>query len=160
MTREMIDDENWIIGSSPPTSQTIPSSQMSQNFVSHLSSSSDQLARKDTTGSPAMPEIGTGIRPSSAGSSSPSAQQPSPLFQPMQHPRTQQLQNEQTASPGRKRKLGSFVTRTTNQYTAEVLSSSQGLSGSTVDIKKTMKASKIQHDVVSNIVEIVYCKIV
>lgn len=79
MTREMVDGENWIIGS-PPTSPStnVPPGPMVQpivqpivqSSVSYLSSSTDQLARRDDTSSPAMPEISNRMRPSSAGSHS------------------------------------------------------------------------------------------
>ena len=100
MTRDMVDDDNWALGS-PPTSptrsnqlRTLPSTTQSPNaFISmggaggrggggggggnnptvnsHMSSSTDQLARRDMTSSPAMAsDIGRHIRPSSAGSNS------------------------------------------------------------------------------------------
>ena len=85
MTREMIDGENWVL--SPPTSPNQPhpntftsnpsnlpphnsgSIPTYQTPGSHLSSSTDQLARREITSSPAMSEIAQ-IRPSSAGNNS------------------------------------------------------------------------------------------
>ena len=80
MTRDMIDDSNWILGSGgtsqlPPKPSSPPPSPPPQGFtpffqqpISHLTSSSDQLARHDITASPAMPGISNGMRPSSPGS--------------------------------------------------------------------------------------------
>ena len=80
MTHDMIDDSNWILGSGgtsqfPPKPSSPPPSSPPQGFtpffqqpISHLTSSSDQLARHDITASPAMPGISNGMRPSSAGS--------------------------------------------------------------------------------------------
>ena len=206
MTPDMIDGDNWGIGSPPrsptgPASQplrTIPSTNQSPNafiqmggatgrggggggggggsnpgvVVSHMTSSTDQLARRDTSSSPAMSaDIGRHLRPSSAGSnsgkekmhcyyyyyyyyyyycyllaSSPNQSGSAHLL----HPRTAQLQHGgMNPSPRTARRLGEMVAKTTNQYTESVLSQSAGgESRSSSDIRKTMKASKIQHDVV------------
>lgn len=79
MTRDMLDDDNWIMGppsSHPPTSPLTQSSPASHfNFspqlqpVSHLTGSTEQLAHRHTSGSPALPETSGRNRPSSAGSS-------------------------------------------------------------------------------------------
>ena len=88
MTREMIDDENWVLGTQgTPTSPNQPhpnafinnpsnmpahnsgSIPTYQSPGSHLSSSTDQLARREITSSPAMSEIAQ-MRPSSAGNNS------------------------------------------------------------------------------------------
>lgn len=88
MTREMIDGENWVLSpQGPPTSPNQPhpntftsspsnlpvyssgSIPTYQSPGSHLSSSTDQLARRDITSSPAMSEIAQ-MRPSSAGNNS------------------------------------------------------------------------------------------
>ena len=85
------------------------------------------------------------------------APQTSPLVQSIHHPRTQYIQQDSHYSvsggsdadtPRTARHRGELVTRTTNQYTEEVLSHSR-TNGSSSDIRKTMKAAKIQRDVVS-----------
>ena len=197
MTPDMVDGDNWGIGSPPrsPTAvsqplRTMPSTNQSPNafiqmggptargggggggtnpgiVVSHMTSSTDQLARRDASSSPAMSaDIGRHLRPSSAGSnsgkrkgekvhyyyyyyylaSSPNQSGSAHLL----HPRTAQLQHEgMNPSPRTARRLGEMVAKTTNQYTESVLSRSAGVeSRSSSDIRKTMKASNIQHDVV------------
>ncbi|XP_011408978.2 PREDICTED: uncharacterized protein LOC105315903, partial [Amphimedon queenslandica] len=183
MTRDMIDGDNWGIGSPPrsptgPTIQplrTMPSNNQSPNafiqmggptgrgggggggggsnpgvVVSHMTSSTDQLARRDVSSSPAISaDIGRHLRPSSAGSNSASSPNQSGNAH-LLHPRTAQLQHEgMNPSPRTARRLGEMVAKTTNQYTESVLSrSAGGESRSSSDIRKTMKASKIQRDVV------------
>ena len=78
MTRDMVDDDNWVLGSSfestdhpsafsqPPSTPPPSLPRLPQMPASHMSSSSDQLARHDQTGSPAMPDAITSFRPSSA----------------------------------------------------------------------------------------------
>lgn len=80
------------------------------------------------------------------------------MVQSVHHPRTQYLQQDSHYSvsggsdvdtPRTARRRGELVTRTTNQYTEEVISHSR-TNGSSSDIHKVMKAAKIQHDVVSS----------
>lgn len=77
------------------------------------------------------------------------------MVQSIHHPRTQQDSHYSVSggsdadTPRTARRRGELVTRTTNQYTEEVLSHSR-TNGSSSDIHKTMKAAKIQRDVVSS----------
>lgn len=176
MTRDMIDDDNWaLVGPTSPPIKTATSQSPNAFIVptvtdntpsSHMSSSTDQLARRDITSSPAMADgVHRLMRPSSAGSqsgwshilqydidthtiASPQQQQQSlPTGGQLLHPRMAQLQ-QQEYTPRTARRMGEHIAKTTTQYTETVLSRSTG-GGSTNDMKKTMKAAKIQHDVVS-----------
>ncbi len=82
MTRDMIDNDNWILGSSfegtdhhpsafsqPPSTPPPLLPRLPQMPLTHMSSSSDQLAQHHQTGSPAMSDAINSFRPSSAESS-------------------------------------------------------------------------------------------
>jgi hypothetical protein len=155
MTREMMDDDNWMLGSSHTSTHhhqpTMVQSPVGQGSVSQLSSSTDQLARGDVTNSPAMPELSHRMSPTIGQffGGSPPAQHPSPSFNPPQHLRVQQVQAQEVSrSPRPPARMTTFIRNAANNYTNEVLQQNNSQSGMmNVEIKRTMKASKIQRDV-------------
>ena len=161
-------DGNWSIGAPPPPAPHSPSfpfqsshqppppapfnpsgSQPSnQSPIPHLSRSTDQLAQRDVTGSPALPDQMDHNRTALAGS----------WAEPRTQPVTLQAEIHAEFGPagevaGPTRRAGDVVSRVTSNYTNQVLASNLPAAGVRVqveaDIQKTMKASKIQHDVVS-----------
>lgn len=160
-------DSNWSIGAPPSTMPNPPNSlppsslppplpvsspsslPSSQSPIPRLSGSTDQLARRDITGSPALPDQITRNRPTSAGSRAEAPGQGG--AQPIR------LQAEvhtesQAGMPSVSHRAGDIVSRVTSNYTNQVLASHIPAGGGVraeADIQTTMKASKIQHDVVS-----------
>ena len=121
----------------------------SQSPIPQLSRSTDQLAQRDTAGSPALPDQVAHNRLTSAGSRGEALAQD--RLQPIR------LQAEvhmdgQAGMPGPTRQAGDIVSRVASNYTNQVLASHLPAGGRVrgdADIQQTMKASKIQHDVVS-----------
>ena len=138
MTRDML-DENWVLGQQaphlPPSPLTV-SPAMSP--LSHSSDSTDQLARRDITSSPALPDTSYQHHPPTLTTHH-SAVGAVPAT-------TQHRQAaEYTDGPE------GLVTRATNEYSSAVVTSQQPGAGGgdrAGDVHRTMKAAAIQHDVV------------
>ena len=167
MTEDMLDG-NWSIGAPPPPvphSTSFPfqsarqppppaplnlavSQPSNQSPIPHLSRSTDQLAQRDVTGSPALPDQVDHNRTALAGHRADPRAQPVTLQAEIH---TEMGQAGEMAGPTRR--AGDVVSRVTSNYTNQVLASNLPAAGVRVqveaDIQRTMKASKIQHDVVS-----------
>ena len=140
MTRDML-DENWVLGhQSPlpasPLTTSPPLSPMSP--LSHSSGSTDQLARRDITSSPALPDTSYQNHPTTV-----TTHHPAMGAVPATQHRLQAAEYTDGAE--------GLVTRATNEYSSAVVASLQPGAGGgdrAGDIRKTMKAAAIQHDVV------------
>ena len=168
MTEDMIDG-NWSIGAPPSTEPRIPNSThpstypppvplspigsqpSSQSPIPRLSRSTDQLAQRDDTGSPALPDHIAHNQPLSGGSRAEAQAQDGAHMHPIRL-QAEVYSDDQGGMPGPTRRAGDVVSRVTSNYTNQVLASNLPVGGrvrADGDIQQTMKASKIQHDVVS-----------
>ena len=138
MTRDML-DENWVLGHQSPLPASPLTISPPMSPLSHSSDSTDQLARRDITSSPALPDISYQNHPPTF-----TTHHPAVGAMPATQHRLQAAEYTDGAE--------GVVTRATNEYSSAVVASLQpgaGGGGDRVgDVRKTMKAAAIQHDVV------------
>lgn len=163
MTREMVDD-NWILGQQPSPSATHsplssptsypPTSPLSTSLppmspLPHISGSTDQLAHRDITSSPAFPDFTHQLHHSSSSSPHHPAAAAAPACYHRQLEQEQTDMGSEGGTPNLTRRAGQNVTRVANEYASNVVSSQNPEPNMRAeDIRRTMKAAAIQHDVV------------
>lgn len=143
MSRDMIDD-NWVFGEQY-SSQQSPASPLSPLS---LTPPHNQFAQRDITNSPALANTTHQQLPLPIASPQYSAMAAAPANQQRFFPE----QTDGSSTPGITRRTGQAVSKVANEYASTVLSSQNPkVNERGDDIRMTMKASFIQHDVVGGV---------